>query len=143
MDDRKSQPLYIVVMLALLGIFTLPRGLTPGNSSSNSAAPKATPAADGSPANQAATTAPQAIENPDLRASLGSIFYLTNDGSTARVMDRAERPRFNYAGRQALVREICDRIRRRRGSIHAMIALFPDPVRTSASQDFDSSYRRH
>lgn len=92
MDDRKSQPLYIVVLLALLGMFTLPRGLTPGQSSSNSAAPKATPAADGSPVNQPATTAPQAIENPDLDI-LGAIIYLTNDGSTARVMDRAERPR--------------------------------------------------
>jgi hypothetical protein len=137
MDDRKSQPLFIVVLLALLGIFTLPRGLTPGHSSANSAAPKAASAADGGPAYQPATTAPQAIENPDLDI-LGAIIYLTNDGSTARVMDRAERPRFDYPGRQALVREICDRIRRRRGSIHAMIALLPDPVRTSATQDFDS-----
>ncbi len=135
MDDRKSQPLFVVLLLALVGMFTLPRGLSPDNSSSKSAAPKAAAAAN--PANQPTTTAPQALENPDL-AILGPLFYLTNDGSTPRVMDRAKRPQFDRVGRQDLVQQICDRTRLRSGSIQAMIALLPDPVRTSASQDFDS-----
>ncbi len=136
MDERKSQPLFLVILLALVGLSTLPRGSSPDNSS-----PKAPLNAAGGAATTRQSSAtiapPRTFENPDL-AILEPIAYLTNDGSSHRIADRDKPPEFNRAGRQELVKEILDGAHKRDGEVRAMIALLPDPVRTSASQDFDS-----
>jgi len=137
MDDRKSQPLFLVVLLAVLGLSTLPRGLPSDNSASKSAALKVAGGADTTRDSLATATGPRTFENPDL-GILGPILDLTNDGSRPRISERVQPPQFDNVGREELANEIVARTRARRGTVRAMIALLPDPVRTSASQDFDS-----
>ena len=82
MEDRKSQPLFLVILLALLGLSTLPRGLQSDNSSSKSAAPKVKGGTATTHDSSTAVSSPRTFDNPDL-GILGPILDLTNDGSQA------------------------------------------------------------
>ena len=135
MDERKSQPILLVVLLGLLGLSALPRGFP-----TDSSAPKSTtlkvdgePANDGEPSKSAA--APTASDNPDL-AVLAPLLELVDDGSSGRIDERLESLNFDSAGRRGLVREIVTRTQEHGGKVRAMIALVPDPVRTSAEPGF-------
>jgi hypothetical protein len=137
MEDPKSRPWFLVLLLALLGLATLPKGLTSDNSSSSSGPLKGAAGAATTRESSATESAPRTFANPDL-AVLAPVFALTHDGSRQRISERDQPPRFDRAGRIELVKEILARVERRGGKIRPMIALLPDPVRTSASQDFDS-----
>ena len=137
MEDRKSPPTVLILLAALLGVYAMPRGGT----SSVSPAPNVTPVKR---AGESPTTpkpaepqpAPTASKNPDL-AVLAPLLELSDDGSSGRLEDVSAAYRFDRAGRKAIVHKIVSAAARRGGDVRAMIALLPDPVRTSATQDYD------
>jgi len=124
-------------MVVLLGLFAVPSGTLSENSSPKPVTVTATTESStaGEPSESAAT--PRADKNPDL-AVLAPLVELTEDGSSRRIDDRVEPPKFDRAGRQGLVREVVTQARQRGGTVRAMIALVPDSAHTSASQDFDA-----
>jgi hypothetical protein len=83
------------------------------------------------------STSARKSDNPDV-AVLAPLLELIDDGARPRIEERPDAPKFNSKGRKRLVQEIVSEARRRGGTVRCMIALLPDPVRTSASQDFDS-----
>src|SRR5262245_27974216 len=65
MDDRKSQPLFLVIVLALLGISTLPRALTSDSSSSKAVTPKVTGETATTRDSSPPSSVPRTFDNPD------------------------------------------------------------------------------
>jgi hypothetical protein len=137
MEERKPPPTVPVLLAALLGVFALPRGTSSDNSAS-----KATPAKTAAETLIARSSAepqrnPPAAKNPDL-AVLAPLLELTDNGSRGRLDDVPQAFRFDNSGRKAVVHEIVSAVQERKGQVRTMIALIPDPARTSATQDYDS-----
>ena len=135
MDDRKSQPTLVMIILMLLGISAVPKITGP-----DSSAPKVTDAksADNDETASEPSRVPDALKktaNPDL-AVLEPLIDLSDDGSLRRIEERPDTPKFDADGRKKLVKELVARVHKREGTVRAMIALVPDPVRTSVSAGF-------
>ena len=113
-DDRKSPPIVLVLVAALLGVYALPRTIPSGDS-----APKPAPAktdADAVAAKKQADLSggPTMPKNPDL-AILAPLLELSDDGSRRRIEDGPNAPKFDGADRKAVVREIVRAVAPTRG----------------------------